>query len=96
MKRSKEPLRVSVKDGRLVISIGVETLCFAAEHCNLFYDGEKDRYTLKVTDKATFAKEVVRALEHEEEDGTTPVHLLFDNAFEYAVGDGCEGVEYTE
>ena len=87
-------LMVEIAGGRLVISIGVDVLCFAAENCNRFYDGENDKYTLKITNKTKFAKEVARALEREEEDGTTPVHLLLDAAFESAVEDGCEGVKY--
>jgi len=86
------PLEVSIASGRLIISIGVDTLASAAERCLRFYDGERDRYTLTVTDKEKFATEVVRALQHEEEDGTTPLHVLLDDAFEAAVDDGCEGV----
>lgn len=87
------PLSVSIKDGKLIISIGVNVIAFAAEHCERYYDGEKDKYTLKVTNKEKFAREIRRALQAEEEDGTTPLHVLFDDATEAAVEDGCEGVK---
>ena len=87
------PLAIVIGGGKLVISIGVNTLASAAERCERFYDGEKDRYTLKVTNKAKFAREIARALQAEEEDGTTPLHVLFDDAAEAAVEDGCEGVK---
>ena len=95
MKRADQGLRVTIDDGRLVISIGVDVLCFAAESCARFYDGEVDKYTLKITNKAMFARDVLRMLEREQEDGTTPVHTLLDNAFEAAVDDGCEWATLT-
>ena len=50
----------------------------------------------RVTDVGKFAPEVVRALEEEEEDGTTPVHRLFDAAFNAAIEQGAEGVEEVD
>ena len=48
----------------------------------------------KVTDAPAFAREVVRALNHENPDnGTTPIHRLFDAAFLDAIEQGAEGVE---
>ncbi|MFC5374822.1 hypothetical protein ACFPIF_19865, partial [Brevundimonas faecalis] len=49
--------------------------------------------TFKVTDPATFAKEVCHALNAEKEDGTTRVHMMFDSAFDHAIDQGAEGVE---
>jgi len=53
-------------------------------------------YDVKVTDAAEFAADVVRELNREEEDGTTPVHLLFDKALAAAVDNGSMGCEFTE
>lgn len=92
--KAKEPLQVKIVNDRLVISVGIEVLAFAAENCERFYDGEKDAYTLKVTDKAKFAIDVARELNREKENGETPVSVLLDQAFEDAVGDGSEGVKY--
>lgn len=89
-----QPLQVQIIDDRLVISIGIETLCYSAENCPRFYDGETDKYTLKVTDMAVFAQDVARELNREKEDGETPVCVLLDQAIEDAVGDGSKGVAY--
>ena len=51
---------------------------------------------LKITDAAKFAKEVCRELNEEQEDGTTPVHILFDGAIQSAFEQGAEGVEEHE
>ena len=42
----------------------------------------------KILDREEFAKDVVRALCEEQEDGTTPVHILLDNAMVRAIEDG--------
>lgn len=94
MEPSKQhPLCVKIEDGKLVISIGIETLCFATENCERFYDPEKDRYAFKVTDAAKFASDVALSLQHEEEDGSTPVSRLLDAACEDAIEGGSEGIE---
>lgn len=41
-----------------------------------------------ITDANGFAGDVVRELNREAEDGTTPVHLLFDRAMGDAIDDG--------
>lgn len=87
-------LTVKIEDGCVVIRIGIGTLAFAANNCDRFHDGE--HYGYEVTDESKFAREVVGALNAEQEDGTTPVHILLDNAFEYVVGDGGEGIEPKE
>ena len=43
----------------------------------------------KVTDEAAILQE----LRHEEEDGTTLVHIMLDKAAERAVENGAEGIE---
>ena len=47
----------------------------------------------RVTDLATYAKELVSALNRESENGTTFVHRALDDAAVYALDQGCEGVE---
>ena len=84
----KQWLQTEVRGGKLVISIGVETLAFAAQR---FYDeeamqaseGAKDEAEFRIVDAGEFAGSVVQALEKEAEDGTTPVHLLLDAAFKW-------------
>ncbi len=93
----KSHLSAHVVDGRLVISIGVETLAFAFDHSEFAqpHDDESGEFVqaFKVTSPVMFARAVARELEREQEDGTTPVHLLLDAACAGAVEDGCEGVE---
>ncbi len=46
-----------------------------------------------ITDKRAFADAMVDRLGEEEEDGTTPLHRLFDTAMEAVIENGDEGVE---
>ena len=89
----EQPMEVKVVGGMLVISIGINCLARALEASPRFYNGESGEQDLKVTDPEVFAREVARALQREEEDGSTPLHVLFDNAAESAIEDGCEGVK---
>lgn len=81
-------LKTEVKGGKLVISVGVDTLAFAAQR---FYDeeafqnseGSEDEAEFRIVDADEFAESVLEALEKESEDGTTPVHLLLDAAFKW-------------
>lgn len=93
-----------VESGRLVISIGLNTLAFCAEHSpdveNAFMrdegTDEYDRSRFKVTERDVFAKEIVSALLSEEEDGSTPLTNLIDKATMDAIEDGCQGVFIKE
>lgn len=87
-------LEVGLVGDRLVISIPIDTLVFAAEHA--FETAYGEEHGLKVTDSKIFAEDVLRALQYEKEDGTTPVHELLDAALISAVDDGSEGVEENE
>lgn len=86
------PLSVAVEGDELVIRIGIDTLAFSAEHCPLFYNEEKHMGAMgpyvKVEDKVELAKDVIRAMQHEEEDGSTPLSDMFDKAIEDAAEDG--------
>lgn len=97
-KSADRPLRVSIERDQLVIRLGVNTLAHAAEYCPVFYDDEHnaDPPFIKVTDRAAFAVDVLRALQHEEEDGSGPLSKLLDDAIELAYDDGSEAVEYEE
>lgn len=81
-------LKTEVKNGRLVISVGVDVLAFVAQR---FYDeeqfqasgGQETEAEFRIVDADEFAASVLRALEKEAEDGTTPVHRLLDAAFKW-------------
>lgn len=47
---------------------------------------------IHVTDAAVFAEEFVRALNDEDEVGTTLLHKAFDRAMANATESGCEGL----
>src|SRR5690606_3462728 len=85
------PLTVEVTDGELRIRVGLSTLKHCAEHNPLFRDSRlqeiKDVYC-KVVDEAALGEDVARELKREREDGTTPVHLLLDQAMFDAWEDG--------
>lgn len=50
----------------------------------------------KLTDTALFARDLVRALNSEDEQGTTMVHKMFDAAINEALEQGAEGIEEHE
>lgn len=90
-------LHVDIIKGRLVISIGISALCFAATRGPYFDDiCARTSQDIIVTDQDAFAKEILRELRREEEDGTTLVHLMLDKAAERAVENGAEGIEIPE
>jgi len=94
MKNKDKPLTVEVKDNKLIISIGIDTLAFVAERCPHFYNYDKHNNEEKyvtVVDNNELAHDVVRALTDEEEDGSTILHRLIDDAIEDAYEDGSLG-----
>lgn len=78
-----------IENGAIVIRLQIDALASAVDGMCSHFHVEP----MRVTDPVKFAKGVCYALNDEEEDGTTPVHLLFDKAFEKALEDGSEGVE---
>jgi len=87
-------LKVRMVNDILTITAGIDTIKWAAENHPEFWQPETDKFALKVSDSAKFAREVVRALTKEEEDGTTPVILLLDAAIKEAVEQGAEGLDF--
>jgi hypothetical protein len=89
----RQPLRVCVKDGVLSVTIGVETLAWAAEHHDKFYLPLTNKSNLVVWDFGRFAMDIKAELESEVEDGTTMVHLMIDKAVEAVMENGGEGLD---
>lgn len=74
----------------LRISIGLNTLKTAMEgHPRHFFSADN----LTITDWDAVVEAIVGELNREAEDGSTPVHLMLDQAFVDAVEQGCDGVE---
>ena len=94
-------LDARVVKGKLVISIGVDVLAFAAQQ---HFDeehfqstgGEANQADYHVVDPKTFAGDVCRELLREAEDGTNRLHRMFDPAFVAAMERGSEGIAERE
>lgn len=92
MKNSESPLKVEVTDGKLIISIGIQTLAWVVSYeGNLMEKFYPNNY--KVTDALGFAEDVAEKLEHEDEIGDTVVTELLDTAIIEAINDGSCNVE---
>jgi len=91
------PLKVEVKNGRLCIAIGIDTLAFAFAHSesnNPFNEelGDFER-VFAVANKRRFAEDVCRELNREDEDGSTPFTRLLDDVMEIAADQGSLGLK---
>lgn len=81
-------LTVDIVDGALSVTIGLGVLAHAIK----YMPGWDASYIPDPADNfAEFGKAMVSALEDEEEDGTTLLHLAFDKAAINAMEQGCEG-----
>lgn len=81
-------LKVELINGKILISIGVDALAFAIENSpdwDIYYSPDP------LNNYKEFGESILQYLEHEEEDGTTPVHRLFDTVALEALDQGAEG-----
>lgn len=94
-KKHNGVLTVQLESDQIVIRLPFDALQCAAEACPDLEEIDDDGEFAPpiVTDLPKFAAAVVCALSHEEEDGTTPVHRMFDAAFVSAIEAGGDGVE---
>lgn len=85
-------MKVEIEKGVLTIAVPVGALATAAPYA---FDKRwgYEQHGLTVTDENAFAREVLRQLRKESEDGTTVVHLMLDKAMCDVCEDGGEGVE---
>ena len=79
-----------IEDGIISIKVPVSFLHQIVEGA-WAAGGMDTRY--RITDAAEFAKELTYALNREEEDGTTPIHRLFDQGILDALDNGAQGIE---
>lgn len=82
-----------VVDGKLVISLRIGTLANAARNSDHFFNCAESGTPIKITDETVFAASVARALNSEEEDGSTPITRMLDEATEWVSEQGEEGIE---
>ncbi len=93
-----QPLTAKVEAGKLVIEIGVDVLahaCAYSDWANRWNDKDYVR-TFAITDPTQFAKDIVRAMKDEAEDGATPLSDFLDKVTQDAVEDGSEAVEEAQ
>lgn len=86
------PLKVGVRNGKLVISIGVETLAWASQTINggpLDIKVRKGQYE-------TFAKDVAREITKEDEVGDTPLAVFLDAMMVKASEEGSPALVYPK
>lgn len=90
------PLRIDSNMGTLSFFVSGENLRFAAETHQGLWDGESgpDDPVVKITDQREFAFAVAEAINHEDEDGSTLLTRMLDEAIMQAVEDGCDGVDH--
>lgn len=89
-------LSCEVVGDELVIRVPVSALAKATEIMLpdlLMIDPDEYPEPVKVTDPLEWAQAVADALTEEEEDGTTRINRMFDDAFKHASEQGAEGIE---
>lgn len=89
MKSKDVPLRVRVYNGRLNISIGVDTLAFAdLERRN--FEHEKH---YRILDSRQFAVDTAREMEREDEIGASPLTNFLDDMMDKAIEQGSTAIK---
>lgn len=90
LSKPENSAKAIIAGGAIVIRVPIENLPTIVE--GAWAAGGMDvRYI--VTDPAVFAKELTYALDREEEDGTTPIHRMFDACIDDAINQGAEGID---
>jgi hypothetical protein len=97
LQKLNTPLTVGIESGQIVIRVGLITNKWAFERhpeCQP-HNTETCDFEQKwiVTDYYKFAEDVVRAMENEAEDGSTPLIEFLDEMQMAALEDGSEGVD---
>jgi len=88
----KDSGRAVIEDGCIVIRVAIEALETVIDGVGTLWD-ERGEPRFKVTDGLKFAADLVHSLNDEDEQGTTRIHLMFDDAIDHAVEYGAEGIE---
>lgn len=83
-------------DGRLVISLSVSNLANAARLSDYFFQSAEEGTELQIDSEHYFAESVSKALNDEAEDGSTPITRMLDQAFEWVVENGADGVKEVD
>lgn len=84
-------LTIAAENDTITITIGIETLCHAVRIGRPYGQGG-----VKITDQEAFIQNLIYGMQSEQEDGTTPVHSMFDEAVTTMLENGEEGLEVDE
>lgn len=87
---------VTVEGDELVIRITLDTLCHAVTMAGNWPTDYEGKSMATITDRPLFVKELIGQLQNENEQGATPLHLLFDEAALAVIEAGSEAVELHE
>lgn len=89
------PLKIKVSNGKLVISIGVNTLAFAADYEN---GGPLKDCSVKAGSEEELAKDVAREMEEEGHgyNVSTRIGSFLDEMIGYAYERGSLAIDYNE
>jgi hypothetical protein len=88
---------VKIEGDEIVVRVKIDALTHALRYSQYGANYEAEHgEPMTVTDSLGFAKDVVGALEQEEEDGSTPVHQMLDDAMEWAIEQGSEHVAFKD
>ena len=93
MAKMKNRGEAIIEDGSLVIRVSLEALPMVLDGA---WAMNKLDHRYKITDASEFAKELMHALNREDEQGTTPVHEMFDDAIIYCIEQGAFGIDEHE
>jgi hypothetical protein len=93
-------MQMSGTDGQAKIENGEIVFRVAIENLPTILDGSWATGNLgvryKITNAELFAADLLRELNHESEDGSTPIHALFDRCIDEAINQGAQGLEEHE
>lgn len=91
MPKQEDGGKAIIERGHIVIRVAIDALPLIVDGSWGARGGQGTRY--EVVNPKEFAADLVRALNDEEEDGTTLIHKMFDGAIDYAIEQGAFGVE---
>lgn len=87
------PLESAVIDGKLVISIGVETLAWASRPEN---GGPLETCEVEEGWESQFARDVAYEIVREEENGESPMCRFLDRMMQSAADNGSESLRFPQ
>lgn len=88
-KQRSQPLKVDLKNGKLMISIGIDILAHAVSYSDNWNE------EAKIVDTYEFARDIMTAITDDDEGDGTAYHM-FDMAAIEAAEQGSLGVEFGD